>query len=149
GSLDTKPRSGRPRKISDKTARTIVRDTKKNSQVTLGETQAALEKDGVVVSRSTTQRYLNKNELYGRVARKKPLLRQWHKKAWLQYARQHLDTPHSFWHTVIWSDETKIELYGYNHKRYVWRGVNKAYSEQNTILTVKHGGVSLIFLCDL
>uniref|UniRef100_A0AAY5JYK3 SCAN box domain-containing protein n=1 Tax=Esox lucius TaxID=8010 RepID=A0AAY5JYK3_ESOLU len=27
----------------------------------------------------------------------------------------------------------------------VWRGVNKAYSEQNTILTVKHGGGSLIF----
>uniref|UniRef100_A0A6Q2ZDT3 Uncharacterized protein n=1 Tax=Esox lucius TaxID=8010 RepID=A0A6Q2ZDT3_ESOLU len=54
-------------------------------------------------------------------------------------------TPHSFSHTVIWSDETKIELYGHNHKHYVWRGVNKAYSEQNTIPTVKHGGGSLMF----
>uniref|UniRef100_A0AAY5KGD4 Tc1-like transposase DDE domain-containing protein n=1 Tax=Esox lucius TaxID=8010 RepID=A0AAY5KGD4_ESOLU len=51
----------------------------------------------------------------------------------------------SFWHTVIWSDETKIELYGHNHKRYVWRRVNKAYSEKNTIPTVKHGGGSLMF----
>uniref|UniRef100_A0AAY5LAC0 Tc1-like transposase DDE domain-containing protein n=1 Tax=Esox lucius TaxID=8010 RepID=A0AAY5LAC0_ESOLU len=69
------------------------------------------------------------------------------KKRWLQYAQQHLNPPHSFWHTVIWSDETKIELYGHNHraKRYVWRGVNKAYSEQNTIPTVKHGGGSLMF----
>lgn len=52
GSLDTKPRSGRPRKISAKTAR-IIRDTKKNPRVTSGEIQAALEKDGVVVARST------------------------------------------------------------------------------------------------
>ena len=72
GSLDTKPRSGRPRKISAKTARRIVRDTKKNPQVTSGEIQAALEKDSVVVSRSTIRRYLNKNELHGRVARRKP-----------------------------------------------------------------------------
>uniref|UniRef100_A0AAY5L8W8 Transposase Tc1-like domain-containing protein n=1 Tax=Esox lucius TaxID=8010 RepID=A0AAY5L8W8_ESOLU len=65
GSLDTKPRSGKPRKISAKTARRIVWDTKKNPQVTSGEIQAALEKDGVVVSRSTIRRYFNKNELHG------------------------------------------------------------------------------------
>uniref|UniRef100_A0AAY5KY04 Tc1-like transposase DDE domain-containing protein n=1 Tax=Esox lucius TaxID=8010 RepID=A0AAY5KY04_ESOLU len=50
--------------------------------------------------------------------------------------------PHSFWHTVNWNDETKIELYGHNH---IWRGINKAYSEQNTIPTVKHGDGSLMF----
>ncbi|KAA8589156.1 hypothetical protein FQN60_010501 [Etheostoma spectabile] len=53
GSLNTKPRSGRPRKISTKTARRIVGDTKKYPQITSGEIQAALEKDGVVVARST------------------------------------------------------------------------------------------------
>ncbi|KAK3557129.1 hypothetical protein QTP70_024744, partial [Hemibagrus guttatus] len=55
-----------------------------------------------------------------------------------QYTRQHLDKPHSFWSRVIWSDETKIELYSHNHKRYVWRGVNKTYGEKYTIPTVKH-----------
>ncbi|KAA8594317.1 hypothetical protein FQN60_005151 [Etheostoma spectabile] len=44
GSLNTKPRSGRPRKISAKTARRIVQDARKNSQVTPAEIQAALEK---------------------------------------------------------------------------------------------------------
>uniref|UniRef100_A0AAY5KXH6 Transposase Tc1-like domain-containing protein n=1 Tax=Esox lucius TaxID=8010 RepID=A0AAY5KXH6_ESOLU len=81
-SLDTKPRSGRPRKISAKTARRIVWDTKKNPQVTSGEKDSALEKNGVVISRSTIRRYVNKNELHGRVARKKSLLHQCHKKAW-------------------------------------------------------------------
>uniref|UniRef100_A0AAY5KH70 Sleeping Beauty transposase HTH domain-containing protein n=1 Tax=Esox lucius TaxID=8010 RepID=A0AAY5KH70_ESOLU len=60
GSLDTKPRSGIAKKISAKTVRRIVRDTKKNPQVTSGEIQAAQEKDGVVVSSSTIQQYKNK-----------------------------------------------------------------------------------------
>lgn len=65
GSLETKTRPGRPRKIAAKPASGIVQDTKKNPQVTSGEMQAALEKDGVVVSMSTVQQYLNKNELHG------------------------------------------------------------------------------------
>ena len=34
---------------------------------------------------------------------------------------------------IIWSDETKIELFGLNVKRHVWR-------RPGTIPTVKHGG---------
>ena len=34
---------------------------------------------------------------------------------------------------IIWSDETKIELFGLNAKRHVWR-------KPGTIPTVKHGG---------
>ncbi|KAA8584658.1 hypothetical protein FQN60_008443, partial [Etheostoma spectabile] len=60
GCLNTKPRSGRPRKISAQTTRRIVRDVKQNPQVSSGEIPAALEKDGVVVARSTIRRYLNK-----------------------------------------------------------------------------------------
>ncbi len=67
GSIDTKPRSVRPRKISATAARRIVQDTKKNPHVTSTEIQAALEKYGVVVSRTTIRWYLNKNELHGQV----------------------------------------------------------------------------------
>ncbi|CAJ0964204.1 unnamed protein product [Ranitomeya imitator] len=56
----------------------------------------------------------------------------------LQYAKQHRDKPQNFWNKVIWSDETTIELFGHNHKRYIWREVNKAYDERDTIPTVKH-----------
>jgi hypothetical protein len=34
---------------------------------------------------------------------------------------------------ILWSDETKIELFGLNAKRYVWR-------KPATIPKVKHGG---------
>lgn len=145
GSVETKPRSGRPTKISATAARKIARDAKKNPQITSAEIQESLKKTGVAVSRCTIRRHLNKNGLHGRVARRKPLLRKCHKASRLQYAKQHRDKPQNFWNKVIWSDETKIELFGHNHKRYIWRGVNKAYNEKYTIPTVKHGGGSLMF----
>jgi hypothetical protein len=45
-------------------------------------------------------------------------------------------------HHIIWSDETKIELFGLNAKRHVWR-------KSATIPTVKHGGGSIILSCFL
>ncbi|KAK3554563.1 hypothetical protein QTP70_025494 [Hemibagrus guttatus] len=44
------------------------------------------------------------------------------------------------WVKVLWSDETKIELFGINSTRRVWRRRNAAYDPKNTIPSVKHGG---------
>ncbi len=44
------------------------------------------------------------------------------------------------WVKVLWSDETKIQLFGINSTRHVWRRRNAAYDPKNTIPTVKHGG---------
>ncbi len=44
------------------------------------------------------------------------------------------------------SDETKIQLFGINLTRRVWRRRNAAYDPKNTIPTVKHGGGN-IMLC--
>ena len=38
---------------------------------------------------------------------------------------------------ILWSDETKIELFGLNTKRHVWR-------KHGTITTVKHSGGSIM-----
>ncbi len=45
---------------------------------------------------------------------------------------------------IIWSDETKIELFGLNSKRYVWRKPGTAHHLSNTVPTVKHGGGSIM-----
>lgn len=60
GTVDTKPT-----KISASTARKIVRDAKKNPQVTSAEVQASRQESGATVSRSTIRRHLNKNWLHG------------------------------------------------------------------------------------
>ncbi len=45
---------------------------------------------------------------------------------------------------VLWSDETKIQFFGINSTRRVWRRRNAAYDPKNTIPTVKHGGGNIM-----
>ena len=49
-----------------------------------------------------------------------------------------------FGKNVLWSDETKIELFGHNDHRYVWRKKREAYKPKNTIPIVKPGGGSIM-----
>ena len=55
-----------------------------------------------------------------------------------------MDKPQKFWDCVLWTDDTKLELFGPMDQRYVWRRKNKAYDEKNTLPTVKHGGGSIM-----
>ena len=71
-----------------------------------------------------------------------PLLKKAHVQARLKSAKDHLDDLEETWEKVMWSDETKIELFGINLTRRVWRKRNA--NPKNTIPTVKHGGGNLI-----
>ncbi len=53
--------------------------------------------------------------------------------------------PQSFWENVLWTDETKVELFGKGHHGTVYRKRNEAFKEKNTVPTVKHGGGSKMF----
>ena len=44
----------------------------------------------------------------------------------------------------MWSDETKIELFGLNSTRRVRRKKKDEHNPKNTIPTVKHGGGNII-----
>ena len=48
------------------------------------------------------------------------------------------------WEKVIWSDETKVELFDYNSEKSVWCKNNTAHPQKNTICTGKHGGGSIM-----
>ena len=73
-----------------------------------------------------------------------PLLKKAHVQARLKFAKEHLDDPEEAWEKVMWSDETKIELFGIKSSRRVWRKRNAEYNPKNTIPTVKHGGGNLM-----
>ena len=66
-----------------------------------------------------------------------------HRDARLKFARQHKEKENSFWKCVLWTDETKIELFGHNYRNHVWRKDSKAYSPKNTVPTVKFGRGSI------
>uniref|UniRef100_A0A8B9JYE2 Transposase Tc1-like domain-containing protein n=1 Tax=Astyanax mexicanus TaxID=7994 RepID=A0A8B9JYE2_ASTMX len=133
GTVKNLPGRGGKRKIDERKPRQTSKELKVN-----------LEQSGVMVSTSTIRRTLNQAELYGRRPRKKPLLKKRHKKERLIFAKEYLDKPQSFWENVLWTDETKIELFGNAKQQFVYRRRNEAYKEKNTLPTVKHGGGSIM-----
>uniref|UniRef100_A0A803K8A0 Transposase Tc1-like domain-containing protein n=1 Tax=Xenopus tropicalis TaxID=8364 RepID=A0A803K8A0_XENTR len=140
----TLPRTGHPSKIDEKTRRKLVREATKRPTATLKELQEYLASTGCVVHVTTISHILHMSGLWGRVVRQKPFLMKKNIQARLHFAKTHLKSPKSMWEKVLWSDETKVELFGHNSKKYVWRKNNTAHHQKNTIPTVKHGGGSIM-----
>ncbi|KAK7143817.1 hypothetical protein R3I93_014851 [Phoxinus phoxinus] len=145
GTVANLPGRGRKRKIDERLQRRIVRMVDKQPQTSSKEIQAVLQAQGASVSARTICRNLNKMKRYGRRPRRTPLLTQRHKKARLQFAKMYTSKPNSFWENVLWTDETKIELFGKAHRSTVYRKCNEAFKEKNTVPTVKYGGGSKMF----
>ena len=96
------------------------------------------------VSSRTVRRRLLQSKLVARSPRKVPLLKKRHVVARLHFAKTHADWPVSKWRNILWSDESKIVLFGSSGRRmYVRRPPNSAYKPQYTIKTVKHGGAKI------
>ena len=139
----TLPRAGRPSKLSDRRRRALVREVTNNPMVTLSELQrSSVEREPS--RRTTISAAIHQSGLYGRVARRKPLLSKRHMAARLEFAKMHLKDSQTMRNKIIWSDETKIELFGVNARRHVWRKPGTTHHYANTIPTVKHGGGSMM-----
>ncbi len=114
-----------------------MREVKKNPKITVAELQRCIREMGVSCRKSTITAALHQSGLYGRVARRKPLLSA-------RYMKKHLKDSKMVTNKILWSDETKIELFGLNSQRYVWRKPGTAHHLSNTVPTVKHGGGSIM-----
>ncbi|KAK3546769.1 hypothetical protein QTP86_000652, partial [Hemibagrus guttatus] len=141
---DNLPRSGAPRKISPRGVKMITRTVSKNPRTTRGDLVNDLQRAGTKVTKATISNTLRRQGLKSCSARHVPLLKPVHVRARLKSAREHLDDPEEDWENVIWSDETKIELFGKNSTCRVWRRKNAELHPKNTIPTVKHGGGNIM-----
>ena len=139
------PGGGCKRDLDGIVQRRIVWIVEKSPWSTTTQIQADLQTQGTTASTSTIRHQLNERGLYGRRPRRTPLLWERHKKARLQFDKTPLNMPKPFWENVLWTDETKIELFGKAHNLYVYRKQNEVFKEMNTFLTVKHGGGSVMF----
>ncbi len=123
-------------------------DSSKRSQKTpqqhLKNCRPHLPSVKVSVHDSTIRKRLGKNGLHGRVPRPKLLLSKKNIKAHLSFARKHLDDPQDFWENTLWTDETKVELFGRCVSHYIWHKSNTAFQKKNIIPTVKYGGGSVM-----
>ena len=123
------PRSGRPRKITARAERNMLREVSTNPRLTSSDIQKSLSASEIHVHTSTIRKRLSSNGVHGRIARRKPLLSKKNIAARLKFAQEHIAKPESYWKSVLWSDETQIELFSQNQHRYVWRKVNTAFEQ--------------------
>ncbi len=49
-----------------------------------------------------------------------------------------------YWNHVLWSDETKINLFGSDGVKRVWRQPGEEYKDKCVLPTVKNGGGSVM-----
>ena len=139
-----RPRSGAPCKISPRGVSLMMRKVRNDPRTTREELANDLKAAGTTVTKKTIGNTLRRNGLRSCSARKVPLLKNAHVQARLKFVNDHLNDSEKSWEQVLWSDETKIELFGINSTRRVWRRKNTDYDPKNTIPTVKYGGGSIM-----
>lgn len=129
---------GKRRKTSAHDDRNIVRLAKVNPFTTSKKIQQDLNLD---VCTSTIRGRLREAKLNGRAPRKVPLLNKRHLKNRIRFAKMHLDWPASKWRNILWTDESKVVLFGSSGLRqYVRRPPRTEFNPKYTVKTIKHGG---------
>ena len=115
---------------------------------TLTELESALAEMEEPARRTIVSTTLHQSGLYGIVARQKPLQRKRHMTERLEFSQRHVKDSESTRQNILWSDETKMKLFGLNEKRNVWTKPGTAHYPPNSIPTVKHGGGSIMIWDD-
>lgn len=135
-----------PKKIlSDADERWILRYVKKNPRMSAPKIASEVENYlKMIVSAETVRRVLRKHNFHGRVARKKPFISKKNQKDRLKFANEHISKDFDFWKKFIFADESKFNIFGSDGRGYVWRKPGEAFSKQNLLPTVKHGGGSVM-----
>ncbi len=67
-----------------------------------------------------------------------------HKKAHKQIAEDKQTKVMDYWNLVLWSDETKINVFCSDGVKRVWRKPGEEYKDKCVLPTVKHGGGSVM-----
>lgn len=138
-------RPGRPCKLTLRDERRLLRIAEANRKAsTLELVEIVKSQFGKSVSCDTIRRLLHRASLRGRRPRRKPLLKPKHKTDRLKFANEYFDKENRFWDSVLWSDETKINLFGSDGVQWVWRRSGEEHLDKCMVPTVKHGGGNVL-----
>lgn len=119
----------------------MIRLVKQNPFITSNKIKEELN---LPVSTSTIRRKLIEKELPARSPRKVPLLTKVHLHKRKQFAQEHLNWEVTKWRNILWTDESKIVLFGTPGTRtFVRRQKNQEFKPECTLKTIKHGGAKI------
>ncbi|GFU91602.1 transposable element Tc1 transposase [Trichonephila clavipes] len=145
GLIENKSGRGRKSILSDVAKRKVLKDIKidpKQSVVKLAAETSRIM--GRSVSAETVRNVIIHAVYSSRVARKKPFISLQNQKKCLEFTKTHQLKTDNFWKKVIFSDESKFNIFGSDRRRTVWRKPNTVLDPKNLRPTVKHGGGSVM-----
>jgi transposase len=136
-----KQKGRRPRKLSERDIDYCV------TQITTGRARTATElakilkvQYNISVSQQTVARALKEKGLKAKEKIPKPLLRKKNIKDRLSFAKAHQHWTVADWRQVIYSDETKINRFSSDGRKWSWGRDQSTLNQLNVKQTVKHGG---------
>lgn len=139
-----RPRTGRPRLTSKRDDRNLVRlsvaDRHKSAKQLMVDS-------GLNCSVHTVRRRLVTGGLNARIPRKKPLLNAVQRQKRVRWAKDHLNWSREKWKKVLWSDESKISIFGSDGLRYVRRRIGEELLPECLTPTMKHPVSVMIWGC--
>ncbi len=118
----------------------IMRKVKNQPRTTREDLVNDLKAAGTIVTKKTIGNTLCREGMKSCSAHKVPLLKKAHVQARLKFANDSEEN----WVKVLWSDETKIQLFGINSTHVFRKGGMLPMTPKNTIPTVKHGGGNMM-----
>ena len=124
-----------PSKFNPRADRKRLKVATRNPKMSSRDLQQAPDVDAHA---STIKERLRKLNFHGRCARRKPCLSK-------NYTGAKPDDQ-DFWNNVLWTDESKVELFGRQNRGHVRGKRNTAFQEKNLILTVKRAGGSVMVM---
>jgi transposase len=113
-------RSGRPKKIDNRTLRHLEREVTKNATTRSANLSKITEDLQIEASLKTVRRALTKLDIHSRIALSKPFVSEANRKKRLQWCMERRDWSVEDWRNIVWSDECSVEVGGSRRKR-VWR----------------------------
>lgn len=145
GTSKPQKRTGRKRKTSQREDKMICRMSIANPRLTGPQITARYNSTAEVkIGITTVNRRLRDGGLYGRRPSRKPFISIKNRRARINFAKKYASWTSKEWAKILWSDESKFNLFSSDGIQYVRRPKNKRDNIRYTVPTKKHGGGSVM-----
>jgi transposase len=140
---DARP-GGRPSLVSETTKALIRRKVLSGSLLAAPDVHTELRLLGYDLTVKTATNVLKSMNFVSQIKQKKPLLSKKHQAKRLEWAKRYQSWTVEDWSQVVFSDETKINIWGSDGCKYFWTRPGDELRPHHIEVTVKHGGDGLM-----